>query len=111
MNFTKVGDGFAVAGQIGREDIEAIASAGFRSLVCNRPDGEDGAVAHEMIRAVAEARGMEFHYIPVSHQTGITQGNVVDTARVLALSPKPVLAYCRSGARSANLYNIARQSF
>jgi uncharacterized protein (TIGR01244 family) len=110
MNFSKVGDGFAVAGQIGQADVEAIAAAGFRSLICNRPDFEDGAVAHDQIQAIAEARGIEFHYIPVDHRVGITQDNVIDTARVIALSPKPVLAYCRSGARSANLYNIARSA-
>ncbi|MFZ1681693.1 MAG: TIGR01244 family sulfur transferase [Rhizobiaceae bacterium] len=110
MDLRKVGDGFAVAGQIGRDDIEAIARAGFRSLVCNRPDHEDGAVAHDSMRAVAEGLGLEFHYIPVDHRIGITQDNVIDTARIIALSPKPVLAYCRSGARSANLYTIARQS-
>jgi uncharacterized protein (TIGR01244 family) len=39
----------------------------------------------------------------------LTQENVDAQARALAEMPKPVLAYCRSGARCTNLYMLVRQ--
>lgn len=99
---------YVVAGQISVDDVAAIAAEGFKTIICNRPDGEaQDQTDHLGIKAVAEAHGLSFHFIPVS-PAGMTPENVEATKSALASSPKPIFAYCRSGARSTGLYNIAR---
>lgn len=108
MDYRKINDDFAVTGQITANDIPTIKAAGFRSVISNRPDREDGAVPHEGIEAAAKAAGLAFRYIPVV-SGAITQQNVEDMAAALDELEGPVFAYCRSGARSTNLYMMAKQ--
>ena len=103
-----IAEDFSVAGQLQPGQMRAVADAGFKSLICNRPDGEAPAEPqYDAIRLAAEAAGLAVRYIPVSNQTGITTDNVEQTKAALAELDGPILAYCRSGARSANLYGIA----
>lgn len=103
----KLNEDFTVAGQIGPEDVAAIAAAGYRSIICNRPDGEaPDQPGYAEIEAAARQHGLAIVHIPVYH-SGITQANVDDTARAVAEMDKPIFAYCRSGARSANVLQLA----
>lgn len=108
MEIRQLTEDYAVAPQIGVEHVPLIKAAGFKSLISNRPDAEDGAVPHDEIEAAARAAGLEFRYIPVISGQ-ITQANVDDQADALDALPKPVLAYCRSGTRCTNLYALVRQ--
>lgn len=108
MDLRYLNDELAVAGQISIEDVWAIASEGFKSIVCNRPDSEAGAVAHEDVQSAALKAGLQFRYIPVVSGS-ITQDNVTEMGEALKLLPKPVLAYCRSGARCTNLFALTKQ--
>lgn len=108
MEYRKVNDDFSVSGQIGAGQVPAIAAAGFRSVICNRPDTEDGAVAHDEIAEAVKAAGLEFRFIPVV-SGAVTQDNVTDMAAALKDLPRPVFAYCRSGARCLNLYGLVQQ--
>lgn len=105
MDTRPIADGIAVAGQIALSDVEAIADLGFRTLISNRPDTEPGTVPHNEIRAAAEKAGMAFHYVPVE-LTGITEANVRDMSAAMERAERPVLAYCRSGGRCANLLQL-----
>lgn len=108
MDIRQVADGFSVSGQISPSDVATLKAAGFRSIICNRPDNEDGAVPHAQVEAAAEEAGLNFRYIPaISGQ--LTQANVDDMAAALGELDGPVFAYCRSGARSTNLYMMASQ--
>ncbi|WP_036484446.1 TIGR01244 family sulfur transferase [Nitratireductor basaltis] len=100
---------FAVAPQIAAAHVEAIAEAGFKSIVCNRPDSEDGAVPHDEVQAAAEAAGLEFRFLPVVPGE-ITEDDARNMAALLNELPKPVLAYCRSGGRCTNLYAMVQQT-
>lgn len=98
--------GFAVSAQIDAADIPAIAGRGFRSVICNRPDGEDaGQPAFAEIAAAARAAGIDARHVPI-------RGGVASAADLAAFDaalrdlPHPVLAYCRSGTRSANLWSL-----
>ena len=98
---------FAVAGQITPDDVPAIARAGFKSIICNRPDGEAGQPSFASIAQAAEAAGLQAQYLPaIAGQITPAQGAAM--ARLLADLPAPVLAYCRSGARSTALWQLAR---
>jgi uncharacterized protein (TIGR01244 family) len=73
-------------------------------LINNRPDGEEGSQpAGAALAAAAEAAGMEYHYLPVTHAT--FPGPDFDRMRrLLADTTRPTLAFCRSGTRCANLW-------
>src|SRR5215213_7506519 len=59
--------GVSAAGKLDRADIEALADAGIRTIVNNRPDDEDpGQLAAEEARLLAETRGIAYHHIPIT---------------------------------------------
>lgn len=108
MEIRQITENYSVAPQISIDDIAQIKAAGFKSVISNRPDAEDGAVPHDAIEAAVCEAGLEFRYIPVISGQ-ITQENVDDQATALEALPGPVLAYCRSGARCTNLYGLVTQ--
>lgn len=97
----------AVAPQISTDDMAELAAAGFTAIVNNRPDGEDyGQPSGDEIAAAAEAAGLIYAAIPVTH-AGFSHPQIDAMASVLAEAKGPVLAYCRSGTRSCNLWALA----
>ncbi|MDX8452664.1 TIGR01244 family sulfur transferase [Mesorhizobium sp. VK9D] len=109
MEYRQISDDYSVSGQIQPEDIAAIKDAGFKSVICNRPNDEQlGQPSAENVQAAAEAAGLGFRYIPVISGQ-ITMDNVEDQAAALDELEGPVFAYCRSGARCTNLYGLIQQ--
>ncbi len=108
MDIKRVSESFAVSGQVQLRDVAALQAAGFRSLICNRPDGEDAdQPAFEEIASAARAAGLEVHYIPVV--TGKVEDSDVNAfARAYETAPKPVFGYCRSGMRAVTLWALAQ---
>ena len=105
---TKLNDTISVSPQLGLDDVTALAKAGFKSIICNRPDEEEGD--HPRSAAIAEASekaGLGFAYIPAVSGS-ITDQDGAKMAAALASLPAPVLAYCRSGARSTKLTEMAQ---
>ena len=101
-----VTDSFAVAPQISEDDLDAIAAAGFKTLVANRPDGEGGIDQPRMgpIRAKAEALGLTFAALPFS---GAPTPDIVERmGSIISEAPAPVLAYCRTGTRSITAWAL-----
>lgn len=97
----------SVAPQIDPADIPAIKAAGFVAIVNNRPDDEDaGQPTGDAIRAAAEDHGLAYSAIPVTH-AGFSHPQLDAMAAALAEAGGPVLAYCRSGTRSCNLWALA----
>jgi uncharacterized protein (TIGR01244 family) len=100
-------DSIAVAPQIAPDDVTAIKAAGYVAIVNNRPDGEEpGQPAGEAIRLAAEAAGLAYTAIPVT-QAGFSHEQLDAMAQALVAAEGPVLAYCRSGTRSCNLWALA----
>lgn len=88
------------AGQIGKDDVALLKTAGIAAIICNRPDGEEiGQPPEEEIRAEAERLGLAFANIPIP-LGAISEEVIAQTACALDTLPRPILAYCRSGARS-----------
>lgn len=100
-------DHVAVAPQIDPVDIAAIKAAGYVAIVNNRPDDEEpGQPSGEAIRAAADAAGLAYTAIPVTH-AGFSHPQLDAMAAALSAVEGPVLAYCRSGTRSCNLLALA----
>ena len=76
MDIKTINDQFSVSGQILPDEIPAIVEAGFKSIVCNRPDGEapDQPTITEIEQA-AEAAGLECRYLPVVSGIGHDLGS------------------------------------
>ena len=110
MEVRQIAEHYFVAPQIDVDDIYMISQAGFKSIISNRPDAEEGAVSHHLIEEAVRAAGLEFRYIPVV-SGALTQDNIDDQAKALQELPKPVLAYCRSGARCTNLYMLVQEKY
>ena len=108
MDIRKINDSISVAPQIGPQDMKALAEMGFRTVINNRPDGEapDQTPAAEMEEAARQA-GLAYRFVPVI-SGHLTRDNVDDFAVALAEIETPVLAYCRSGTRSATLWALSQ---
>jgi len=105
-----VTDGFSISTQVEKSDLQDLAAAGIRGLICNRPDGEgsDQPTVREL-RDAAERVGIEVVYLPVvSGKIGAAE--VADFASALAKLPSPVHAFCRTGTRSLSLWSLDQRS-
>ena len=107
--FRTITPNFSASPQISVADVAQAARDGFTAVICNRPDHEDmgQASAQEIAKACTE-HGLSFTHIPVSG--GIPEEAVPLMREALAASTGPVLAYCRSGTRSTNLWALAEAS-
>lgn len=96
----RLSDTVAVAPQLGPEDVAEAAQAGVALIVNNRPDGEapDQPPGAE-IEAAARAAGVGYVAIPFTGKPG--QAQVEAMAAALDGAGGPVLAFCKTGTRSA----------
>lgn len=107
MNTTRITDDFTVSSQIMPEEVAQIAALGFRSIMCNRPDGEEyGQPAFAEIADAAKLAGLRTSHVPVISGR-IAPQDVAAFQAAIADLPGPVFAYCRSGARCQNLWQLA----
>ena len=108
MDIKDINKRISVSPQITAADVKAIADAGFRAIICNRPDGEGAdQPTFEEIDTAAKAAGLETLYLP------IVSGKVEDAdaakfGDARDALPGPVLAYCRTGTRSATLWSLSQ---
>ena len=100
--------GLSVAGRLDRADIDALGRAGVRTIVNNRPDGEDpGQLPAAEAKQLAAAHGIAYHHIPITAAT-LTRADVDAFSATLQDAAQPVVAHCRSGTRSALLWALTR---
>lgn len=106
MQANKVTNALSVSPQITPQDMAGFRDAGFRAIICNRPDGEGADQPNfEEIEAAAKAAGIEARYLPVT--SGLVQDSDAEAfGQALLELPGPVLAYCRTGTRSATLWSL-----
>jgi len=100
-----------VAPQLTPDAMAEAARAGFKSIVNNRPDFEHGPgqPTSAEIEAAAIAAGLQYRHLPVDGGYQSPE-EVAAFAQLLAELPRPLLAFCRSGARSTRLYMLASGS-
>ncbi|MGK7866235.1 TIGR01244 family sulfur transferase [Falsiroseomonas sp. E2-1-a20] len=108
MQPKRIDASLSVAGQVTAETVPGLAAAGFRSILCNRPDGEGAdQPGFAEIEAAAKAAGLQAAYQPVISGQ-VKDGDAAAFGTILASLPKPVLAYCRTGTRSATLWSLSQ---
>lgn len=107
MTIRKIDDQFAQSPQIQPDDVRLIAEAGYRGIVCARPDSEDpGQPPFAEIAEAAERFGIKAFHIPVTGP--LIEGQLIRFGQALADTNGPILGYCRSGARAGSLYAATR---
>lgn len=108
MKMIRLTDGLAVSAQIAPEDVASIAAAGYKVLINNRPDGEESSQpTAAAIGAAARSAGLEYHHMPVTALS--FPGPDFEAMSDLLDDPtRPVMAFCRSGTRCANLWVASR---
>lgn len=107
-SLSQIDDRVYAAGQLYDDDFEELARQGVKTIVNNRPDGEEpGQPTAGHGAELAAKYGMAYHYIPVGRE-GPTEAAVEQMAAVLKDSTGPMVAHCRSGARSTGIYQLAR---
>jgi uncharacterized protein (TIGR01244 family) len=104
MEAKTVAPGLAVAAQPATGDLQQLAQQGFRTLINNRPEGEElGQLPPAEEGAEAERQGLSYVHIPVK-MSSISRDDVEAFRRAVQESPGPVLAHCKSGTRSYLLW-------
>ena len=107
MKINKVNEKISVAPQITANDVSEIAQLGYKSLICNRPDGEEPSQPlYSDIKAQAQEHGLDIVHIPVQG-SDITEADINEFKESLDSLPGPLLAYCRTGTRSIILWSLS----
>jgi len=108
MDIKRLSAQLSVTPQILIADLPDLAQAGFKSIICNRPDGEGAdQPGFSEIEQAALKLGMSARYLPteagkVSDAQGEEFGQLIESL------PKPVVAYCRTGMRSTTMWALSQ---
>jgi len=108
MKIVKLSESVSVSEQITSGDVPVIAAAGFKVIINNRPDGEvaDQPTSDEVAEA-ARSAGLAYYHIPIT--AADYPGQDLELMASLLDNPEePVLAFCRTGTRSTNLWLTTR---
>jgi uncharacterized protein (TIGR01244 family) len=104
----KLDDKTLISGQIRPEDVAGLKESGVTMIVNNRPDGEDpGQPLAADIEAAAEAAGIAYRFVPITR--GIGPSDVEAMREAIEAAEGKLLAFCRSGNRSALAWAVARR--
>ncbi len=110
MEIRKLNDEISVAGQILPTDVSYIAQQGFKTILCNRPDGEvNDQPTIDAIKQAAEDCGLDIIFQPVL-TSGITDQNIKEFSVITDNVKGPMLAFCRTGTRCTFLWALSESS-
>ena len=109
MHITRLDAHLSISGQLRPEDLPLLVEAGYRAVVNNRPDHEElGQPTDSELRGQASRLGLLYTHIPIV--TGhMTDADAAAMRDFVAGAGGRVLAFCRTGNRSARLWDRARQ--
>ncbi len=104
----ELSDNLMVSAQPELTDLEGLAALGIKTVICNRPDGEqDGQPSMDAVASVLAAQDIRFVRYPVNPNT-FPGDDLPGLATEFDATDGKVLAFCRTGTRSANLWILTR---
>lgn len=107
MDIRRITPNVAVSDQVMPEDIAVLKAMGFKAIIGNRPDGEVAdQPSWSAIESAAQAAGLKTAFIPVTPGQ-LRDDQALEFRAAVTGFDKPVLAFCRSGSRSAQLWALA----
>ncbi len=108
MEIKTINAEISVAPQITPDEVQKLADQGFRALICNRPDGETADQPNfSEIEAAAKKAGLEIRNLPIVSGK-VSDQDAADFGAAMQELPRPILAYCRTGTRSATLWSLSQ---
>ncbi len=109
MDVRQITKDYSVSPQIAPQDMEQLASLGFRTIINNRPDGEvEGQPESAQLAKAAEQAGLAYHHLPLTPGQ-LTPELVEQVGKTRREAEGPVLAFCRTGTRSATLWALSEK--
>jgi uncharacterized protein (TIGR01244 family) len=102
-------DKVMVSGQVAPHEVAGLAAQGVTMLVNNRPDGEEpGQPLASEVEDAAAAAGIGYRFVPILR--GIGPADVESMQEALReTADGKLLAFCRSGTRSALAIALAKR--
>lgn len=100
---------FSTSSQIAEGDLEHLAAAGFRTVICLRPDSNEGHAQSARLEMLAQSAGIHFIYFPVE-KGQITTDHAARFGTLISSERPRILAYCRGGTVSSTLYRMCVQA-
>ena len=104
---SKLADDVSVSSFVTPDEMRGIAKH-FRTIINNRPDGEEAAQASSAeLEAAARQLGLTYLHIPVT-PGDLRDEQIAAFRRALDEAPGATLAFCRTGTRSASLWALSQ---
>lgn len=108
MNIKRLSDTVFVSPQISSRNLNALVTQGITTIVNNRPDSEvPRQPKHTTLKTKAQSLGIDYHFLPITPGEMCEQ-DIATFAKILSTAPGPILAFCRTGTRSTNLWAHAQ---
>ncbi|WP_201527331.1 MULTISPECIES: TIGR01244 family sulfur transferase [Psychrobacter] len=99
----------SITGQITPDQVPMIAENGIKTIINNRPDGEEaGQPTSAELAAAAKKAGLAYKEISFA-SSDLNQTHVEDFADFFNQAEQPILMFCRVGARSTGIYEAAKK--
>jgi sulfide:quinone oxidoreductase len=99
------GDVF-VTGQLMPAQLQVLGEQGVMSFINNRPDMEAPLQPRsEEMEQAAMTMSLDYFHIPMA--AGLTPGLIEASMNAYENAPRPIVAFCASGTRSAALWAFA----
>ncbi|MBE0443340.1 MAG: TIGR01244 family sulfur transferase [Psychrobacter sp.] len=96
-------------GQITPDQVAMIAENGFKTIINNRPDGEEAnQPTSAEIEAAAKEAGLAYKEVSFAGSE-LNQNHVETFADFFNQAEQPILMFCRTGNRSNGIYEAAKQ--
>jgi len=107
---TPIADFVYITSQLRLENVPRVRRFGIKTIVDIRPDGEAADQApSSSIKAVALHNRLDFHYIPVPHES-IPNDAVEALDQALSPDALPAVLYCRTGRQAVRLFALVQAS-
>lgn len=107
MNFIRLTSEFSVCSQLSPADLKIVRDAGFKAVICMRPDAEaENQPSFESIADAALNLDLEARHLPVQNGA-IGDAQVAVFAKMFASLPKPIVGFCRTGNRAGMLWTMS----
>lgn len=103
--FAFLASNLAVAGALSPEDFAEAARQGFKTIINNRPDGEEPGqlTAADEIELSRQA-GVAYRFVPAAKHEVLDDHVLAPFADALREAKGPILLHCRSGLRSTIMW-------
>lgn len=107
MDIKQLSPAFSATAQLNPAQMLDCKQRGFAVILNNRPDGEvPNQPSSSELAEAAKSSGLGYAYLPIEPGK-MTDCDARELGDIVAAADGPVLAFCRSGARSTQLWQRA----